>query len=103
MVGLVLLRHHEKPGGVLIEPMHDSGTDRAPDSGQAPDLKQKGVHQRPRPMSWSRVHHHPGGFIHHKEVLILIDDVNGDRLWHGVRLTGGWELHLDSVALAKGL
>ena len=62
----------------------------------------QGVDQGAARTARRRVHDHPGGLVHHDEVGVLPDDVEGDVLGPDVAFLGRTERDLDRGALGRG-
>ena len=87
LMGGVIFCHHQQAAGILVDSVNDAGTDGAANAGQTTAaMVQQRVHQRPVRITRSRMDHHPLGLVHHQQVLVLIDDFQGDFL--GLRLNG---------------
>lgn len=71
------LGHHHQAGGVLVQAMDDAGT-RHIDNVRY--VVQQGVEQRAVGMASSRVHHQARRLVDHQDVIVFIDDVQGDVL-----------------------
>ena len=74
-MGVVVLRDNHDAAGILIQPVHDAGTDHAVDPRQIPAVKQQRIDQRACVMPRRRVHHHAPGFVKHDHIVVFIDDV----------------------------
>ena len=78
-VGGVVFAGHQKSRGILVDSVDDSRPELPIDAGKAvPAVEQQGVYQGACAVACRRVHHHALGFIDHDEILILVDDVQGD-------------------------
>jgi len=76
---LVGLGHHQQPGGVLVEPVHDPGPDGPADPGQVRNSGQERVHEGPRGVPGRRMYSQSGGLVHDEQIRILVDDVERNR------------------------
>jgi len=84
LVGGVVLGHHHQPAGVLVESMHNAGPGNAADARQAvPAMGQQGIDQRSVHMPRRRMHYQALLFVDDDQVLIFINDVDGQRLGLG--------------------
>ena len=80
-VGAVVLGGETQAGGVLVDAVDDAGSQRSPHPGQAgAAVEEQGVDQGPVRVSRGGVDHHPHRLVHHNEVAVLIDHVQGDIL-----------------------
>ena len=77
-VGPLVLCDNDEAGRVLIEAVHDAGPLHAADARQVGAVPQQRVDQRVLRVPRARVHGHARGLIDHDEVLVLIDDGEGD-------------------------
>ena len=83
----VVLGDDEKPGRVLVEPVHDAGPLDPADPGQAlAAMGDERVDERPRLVPRRRMHHEPCRLVDDDEVVVLVDDGERDRL--ALRLRG---------------
>ena len=92
------LGHHENAGGVLVEPMHDA---RPRQRGQRCVVVDQRILQRAIRVAGAGMHHEPGRFVDHQNGVVLVDDIERDRLGdHAgiVRLAG----HEQAYLLAAG-
>ena len=73
------LGHHHEAGGVPVEAVHDAGAalGAARERGAAGHQR---VHQRVVPVARRRMHHQAGRLVDHREVLVLEDDVERERI-----------------------
>src|SRR6185295_5717438 len=55
-------------------------TELAADPGQVPDVVQERVHERAGGVAGRRVHDEPRGLVDREDVLVLVEDREGDRL-----------------------
>src|SRR5690554_1119212 len=69
--------HDHEAGGVLVEPVHDTGTGHLSNIGA---VVQQGIHQRAAVMPCCRMYHQPGRLVDHHDRIIFIDDIQRDRL-----------------------
>ena len=97
LVGRVVLGHHQQPGGVAVEPVHDPRAQPPPHPGQIGDVVEERVHQRPARVAGRGVHHQAGGLVHHQQRVVLMDHREGDVLGHEVDRFGRRDLHLDAL------
>ena len=80
-VGAVVLGHHHQAGGVLVEPVHDAGPLDAADARQAvAAMGDQRVDQRAGGVAGGRMHHQALRLVDHDERVVLVDDVERDRL-----------------------
>src|SRR5690554_814010 len=76
-VGNQAAGHHHNPGGVFVQPVHNTSP------GQVLDFRrviQQRVHQGAIGMARGRVYHQPGRFVDHQQVLVFVHDIQGDGL-----------------------
>ena len=85
----VVLRHHHQPGGVLVEPVHDAGPPLAADAGEAvAAMGDQRVDQRAGPMAGGRMDHQIARLVDDDDVVVLIDDLERNRLRRGLGRLG---------------
>jgi hypothetical protein len=75
----IIFGHHQQAAGKAVNPMHDARTNHAVNAGKpVTTVVQQCMHQCPGRMPRRRMHHHPLWLIHHKEVIILIHNIQGN-------------------------
>jgi hypothetical protein len=80
-MGAVGLCHHQQSARVLVEPVHDPRAAHAADSGQAvAAVRDQRVDQRTGPVSRGRMHNETARLVEHDDGVVLVDDVERDRL-----------------------
>ncbi|MBV9488176.1 MAG: hypothetical protein JO069_00435 [Verrucomicrobia bacterium] len=77
-VNRIGLRDHQTAGGVFVQPVHDARSRLAAHPAQWPRPSQQSVDERARREARSRVNRHARRLVHHQQVLILVDDRDGD-------------------------
>jgi hypothetical protein len=81
MMRPVRLRHHDKPRGILVDPVHDPRPLRPADPREAvAAVMKKRVDQRPRRRAGRGVDDHPDRLVDHDQVGILPDHRQRNRL-----------------------
>ena len=92
-VGGIVLGDYKETAGILVDTVDYSGADNAVYARKAVSaVVQESVNESPRVVAVSRVYHHALGLVDHKEVVVLIDDIQRDILGngvHGLRLGNG--------------
>ena len=84
-VGGVGLGHHHQAGGVLVEPVHDARPLDAADAGQAvAAMGDQRVDQRALGVAGGRMHHQALRLVDDDERVVLVDDIERDRLARGL-------------------
>jgi hypothetical protein len=98
-VGHVVLGHDHDSAGVLIEPVHDAGTDLSADPAEAVEMEKESVDQGGVAMSGSRMNDESRRLLDDCEILILIKDMEGKllRLDAGGLGVGNVDLQLPSL------
>ena len=76
-VGGQRLGDHEQPRSVLVQPVHDAG---ARQGRRTAMMRQQGVEQGAGPVARCRVHHPARVFVDHHQVLVFVNDGDGQRL-----------------------
>ena len=98
-VGAIGAGHEDNAAGIAVEAMDDAragGTAAAAQGGAEVELQGPG--QGPRPMSPRRMDHHAGRLVDDHQLVVLVEDVQGDVFRSG-RLAGDFRQH-DADALA---
>jgi hypothetical protein len=90
LVGPVGFGHHDRPRGVFIQPVNDAGTLHPANARQGiATVGQQRIHQRAAHIAGSRMHHHPRCLIDDDQMLVLVQDIEGNGLsdyFEGLRL-----------------
>lgn len=89
LVSKVVFCYDQKPGGVLVNTVDNTGALLPADTGERiPAVPQQGVHQCTVRMAGGGVDHHTPGFVDHHQIPILIDNIqrnvlgNQGKLFH---------------------
>ena len=101
-VGRVRLRDDDEAGRVLVQPVHDAGALHAADARQVRHERQQRVHERAVRVPRRGVHREPRGLVHHDELIVLVDDADGDVLRREVERRRRRHDDHDHVAAAHG-
>ena len=101
--GLLAFGHHDAPGGVLVEAVHDAGAHLTADPRQVGAMVQQPIHQGAVLVARSRMHREAGGLVEHDQVLVFEQHIQGHLLGHqvGERLRRRHP-QLHGVVLAQG-
>ena len=100
MMGAVGLGDDQQAGGILVDPVDDTGPLFAADARQAvARVMQKRIDQRPRGRARRGVDDHPRGLVDDDQLAILIDDGQGDVLGPRLHLRGSRDGDLIDLAL----
>ena len=75
----VVLGHHHQARRAAIEPVDDPRPLLAADPAQIVDVMEQRVHERAARVAGRRVHHHARRFIDDDQVLVLVDNGQGQR------------------------
>jgi hypothetical protein len=73
----------QHPGGVLVKPVNDSGSELSFTPPKFREVIKKGIDQCPGIMARRRVYDQSGGFVYNDKVGIFMDDIEGNRLRFG--------------------
>ena len=86
---LLVLGHQQQARRILVDAVHQVGFCLFPTPGlHALEVIQQAVDQRPRPVAHARMHHQAGLFLHHQHILVLIHNVDIQRLRQQFELMG---------------
>lgn len=77
---MFVFSHDQQSGSVFVQTVDNARPSLGPDASEAPHVVEQGIDQRSRPVSVRRMHHHTRGFVQDNEIIILINDVQGDVL-----------------------
>ena len=82
-MGLIVLGHHQKAAGVLVDAMHDARADHTANAGKpAAAVIQKRIHHRAVRVAGRRMHHHALGLVDHQQMFVFIYDGQRNVLRH---------------------
>ena len=83
----IVLADKKASGGIPVDPVNDTGPHHAVDAGKAvPAMIHERIDQRMAVMAGCRMHYHPLRLVHHKHIVILIQNVERDILRQNIRL-----------------
>jgi len=103
-VRAVGLGDNEEARGPAVQPVDDPGAAHAPDPGERrATARQEGVDERPRRMTRPRVDDQARGLVHDKDGVVLVDDIERNRLGHERERRRGRNLDGDRRAGAEAL
>ena len=97
----VVLGDHHEPGRPSIEPVNDPWPQLAADAAEIGQMVKQRVHQRARPVSRCRVDHHPRRLVQHREIQILVEDLEGQRFRADLGGRGVRCVHDDLIAVVN--
>src|SRR3989440_10884170 len=97
-VARVVAGDDDEPRCALVESVHHARSRRAADLGPRAASAEQGVHERPRVVARGRVDDHACRFVDDGDVLVFVDDVEGDRLRGRIDDVSLRDLELDHVA-----
>ena len=84
-VGPVIFRHNEQAGGVLVDAVDNARAKGTADPRKAAAaVVQYGVDHRAVRIAGCGMHHHALGLVDDQHIAVLVDNVQGDVLGHGV-------------------
>jgi len=92
-VGAVVFGDEDEAAGELVEAVDDAGAEVAADVGEVGEVEEERVDEGTAVAgvvggSGSGVNHHAGGFVDDGEVLVFVEDVEGNVLGDGVEWRG---------------
>ncbi len=84
---------------ILVEPVHDAGPPLAADAGETvAAMRNQGIDQGAGPMAGGGMNDKFAGFIDVDDVVVLIDDIERDRLGRRLGRLRGWNIDPDGHA-----
>lgn len=101
----IVFRHEDAPARVFVQAVHHAGAQGMASVGKLARVVQQGIDQSARPVARCGVHNEARRFVQANEVLVLVDDVEGDflRLRGGVRGFGRRFLRVHFIARTDGM
>jgi hypothetical protein len=81
----IILRDDHDARRPAIEPMDNARPDSAANAAEIADVVEQRIDERARRVAGAGMHHHPGRFVQHREVCVLIEDVQRQRFRCDVR------------------
>ena len=101
-MGGVCFAYNQRAGRIHVNPVNNSGADFSVDSGELfSAVVHNGVDQGSRIVPGSGVHHHFLGFIDNQELIVLIENVQGNPLRPKLCQNGVWNGNKDPVFLLQ--
>jgi hypothetical protein len=97
-VNLIGLGDQNDAARIPIEPMYDAGPRFAANGTELIKMPGKGAREGTRPMPTRRMHDHRRRFVHRDQMLVLVQDIEGDVFGIGAR--GAQRKHVDDDALS---
>src|SRR3989304_4463809 len=94
----VVLCDDDEAGGVLVEPVHDSGPLNATATRQALAMPEYRIDESAGRRAGRRVSGHASGLVHHEEVGVLVHDLQWDLL--SADIGGLWQRNRDRDGVA---
>ncbi len=85
-VRAIRLGDHQEPRRIPVQSMHDSRPQPPSHAGQVPEVEQKGIHQRSRGVPRRGMDHHTRRLVHHRQLAVLVDDIQWEVLRHDAGL-----------------
>ena len=97
-VGKVVFRHNQQAAGVLVNAVNDSRPGHAVDAGEGvAAVGQQRVDQCALLVARSGMDHHALGLVHHQQVAVLVDHLQGDGLGAHLQRAHLGKLHQNLV------
>jgi hypothetical protein len=87
--------HHA--GSILIQPMNNSRPAYPANSLDARTVMQQRIHDSPTRASRGRMDHHAGRFVNHNAILVLVENIQGQRLGFEFRIACWQRTNIDPV------
>jgi hypothetical protein len=98
VMGLIVLGDHEKPRSASVEAVDDPRARDATDAAQVRAVMEQGMDQRSPGVTWCGVYDHVSRFDDDEQILVLVDDIDRNRLRLGLGRFG--RRHLDEHSLS---
>ena len=86
-MGFVIFGDHDQPACGLVQTVHNSWSQLPTHTRELPEAMQQRIHQRPTIAlvlggTRASMHHHPSSLVHHRQIVVLVNDVQRDFLSH---------------------
>ena len=95
------LRHHQTTGGVLVQPMGQTGPQLPADAGQVSNPMEQRIDQRARAVARARMDHHPGLLVEREQIPILVENLQRQILGGDLHRRGSRDGQLDALATSQ--
>ena len=99
--GALVLRYCQTAGGVLVQPMNQTGAEPPADPCQVPNAMKQRIDQRARAVAGARVDHHPGLLVEDEQIAILVKNLQWQILAGDLDRRGSRHSQLDALAASQ--
>src|SRR5262249_30382157 len=99
----VVFRNYQQPGGVLVEPVNDSGTGSSTGTRQILKMKQQAMDNRGGLRCGPRMDHQSSRLLNDSQILVFKVNLERDLLRCQWRLFAGVEIHFDGFSAANAV
>ena len=96
-MGEFRLGYHHETGGIFVQPMNNSGSDRSADSPKIRAMKEQSIDQGSAAVSGCGMDDESRLLVDHKDVPVLVQDMKRDRFGLKVHHFGFRNMALDPV------
>ena len=80
-MGQVSFGDHNGPGGIFVEPVHNAGALHTANAQQlVAAVGQHPIDQGAAQVTGGGVHHQTGGFVENNQVLVFVENIEGNGL-----------------------
>jgi len=97
MVCPIIFSHHQHTGCILVESVHNPRPQRTSDTFELRTVIKKSIHQCAAVMPRRRVDHQPGLFINNDNIIVFMQDLDGNWLWFEWDRRWGWYTATDLI------
>jgi hypothetical protein len=96
----VVLGNHQQAGRILVEAMNDPRSDTTGRAGQQIEMIDQSVCECSGVNSSAWMNNHSGGFVHHDQILIFMDYVQGNCFGNQFDERRLRQINLDLITIA---
>ncbi len=74
-MSLIVLCHNKQPGGILVEPVHDTRPKFSTDPLNIGAVMKQGIHQRTGIISGRGMNHESGLLVYYNDIIVFVNDI----------------------------
>src|SRR4030095_16023349 len=97
----IVFSHNEKAGGPFVDPVDDPGPGFAARAGQAMELEHQAVNESALARSRARMDNQAGRFLDDSQIVIFVDNFEGDILGLQTGPAGRFEIDFNDLVAAQ--
>ena len=99
----IIFRDEDNAGGVFVQAMHDPRAERVAALRQGLTAAEKRVHQGAARIAGAGVHGHAGWFVHGDDVIVFVEDFEGNGFGLGAKGRARLDFYADALSIANAV